>query len=383
MTTVIPLNETGDHSPARTMRAARLHAVGEPMVIDEVDLPHATGSDVIVKVSACGMVPNLANVLAHWETWYPHEPLPPRPAIFGLDPVGEVHEIGEQVVNVSPGDRVYVNPTRSCGACHACASGEPQKCDYWAFAGYFGFSPKSLRMYEKYPHGGFCEYMKAPQGALVPLPDNLDFRSATRLGYLGTAYAAVKKLGPLGGKTLIIDGATGTLGVGVTILALAQGVSRIFAVARAMPLLDRLCSLAPRRIDVFSNTTGSTADWVRSRTDGRGADFMIDALGAVASLDSFQDAMHGLKRGGRVVNIGGTSGPLGFDVKWGMDNSIELVGSAWFTTAEGLELVDMIRHDVVNLSVLQPKSWPFEQINEAINGVASGEGGFTSYLVEL
>lgn len=110
---------------------------------------------------------------------------------------------------------------------------------------------------------------------------------------------------------------------------------------------------------------------------------MIDTLGAVASLDSFKDAMNGLGRGGRVVNIGGTAGELRFDVKWGMDNSIELVGSAWFTTAEGLELVDMIRHGVVDLSVLQPKVWPFEQINEAINGVTSGDGGFTSYLVEL
>jgi hypothetical protein len=35
------------------------------------------------------------------------------------------------------------------------------------------------------------------------------------------------------------------------------------------------------------------------------------------------------------------------------------------------------------MSVLEPKAWPFEQINEAINGVTSGEGGFTSYLVEI
>ncbi|GAA1971223.1 alcohol dehydrogenase catalytic domain-containing protein [Microbacterium deminutum] len=338
---------------------------------------------MIVQVKACGMVPNLGNVLANWETWYPHEPLPPRPAIFGLDPVGIVHEVGEQVVAISPGDRVYVNPTRSCGACHPCTSGQPQLCDYWTFAGYFGFNQNSLKMYEKYPHGGFCEYMKAPQAALVRLPDNLDFRQATRLGYLGTAYAAVKKLGSLAGKTLIIDGATGTLGVGVTLTSLALGVSRIFAVARGLPLLDRLRELAPGRIETFSNLDGSVAEWVKSRTDDVGADFMIDTLGAVASLDAFKDAMHGLGRGGRLVNIGGTAGELGFDVKWGMDNAIDFTGSAWFTTAEGIELVDMIRHGALDVSVLQPKAWPFDQINEAINGVTSGDGGFTSYLVDI
>jgi alcohol dehydrogenase len=88
-------------------------------------------------------------------------------------------------------------------------------------------------------------------------------------------------------------------------------------------------------------------------------------------------------RGGRIVNIGGTAGALSLDVKWLMDEAREIIGSAWFTTAEGLELVDMIRYGALDISVLQPKAWPFERINEAINGVTSGDGGFTSYLVEL
>lgn len=366
-----------------TMLAARLHAVGEPMILEHIPRPRATGTDVVVKVHACGMVPNLANVIANWETWYPHEPLPPRPAIFGLDPVGVVTEVGDQVIALRPGDRVYVNPSRSCGACHPCTSGRPQVCQYWTFAGYFGFNEKSLDVFAKYPEAGFGEYMRAPQSSIVKLPDNLEFSRATRLGYLGTAYAAVKKLGPLTGKTLIVNGATGTLGVGVTMLALALGVSRVFAVARGLPLLERLKALAPERIAIFSNLTGSTADWVASLTDGVGADFMIDSLGAVASLDDFKDALMGVARGGRIVNVGGTAGELGIDVKWLMDEAREIVGSAWFTTAESMELVDMIRWGVIDLSSLTPKSWPISEINEAINGVTSGEGGFTSYLVEF
>jgi D-arabinose 1-dehydrogenase-like Zn-dependent alcohol dehydrogenase len=365
------------------MRAARMHAVGDKMLIETVERPTAAGTDVVVAVKGCGMVPNLANVLANWETWYPQMPLPPRPAIFGLDPVGIVHEVGELVVNVKPGDRVYVNPGRSCGACHACASGTPQKCDYWTLNGYFGYNPNSLEMFKRYPHGGFCEYMRAPQSALVKLPDNLEFRQATRLGYLGTSYAAVKKLGPLAGKSLIIHGATGTLGVGATLVALALGVSRIFAIARGLPLLERLQALAPNRIKIFSNREGSTAAWVKSLTEARGADFMIDTLGAVASLDSFKDAMHGVRRGGKIVNIGGTAGELGVDVKWWMDEQMELVGSVWSTTAEGIELAGMLGSGVLDISVLQPKSWPLDEINDAISGVSSGEGGFTSYLVEI
>lgn len=376
-------NAAFEAAPALTMRAARLHHVGEPMVIEKVERPRASGTDVVIEVRACGMVPNLANVVANWETWYPHEPLPPRPAIFGLDPVGIVHEVGEQVVGITPGDRVYVNPSRSCGACHACSSGAPQKCDYWTFAGYFGFNKNSLEMFARYPHGGFCEYMLAPQGAIAKLPDSLHFRQATRLGYLGTSFGAVKKLGPLAGKSIIVHGATGTLGVGVTLIALALGASRIYAVARGNVLLERLRELAPDRIETFSNTAGSTANWVRSRTAGLGADYMIDTLGAVASLDAFKDAIRGVRRGGRIVNVGGMAGEVGLDVKWWMDEQMELVGSAWFTTAESLELIGMIESGALDISVLEPKVWPFEEINEAINGVTTGDGGFTSYLVEI
>ncbi|WP_218035897.1 MULTISPECIES: alcohol dehydrogenase catalytic domain-containing protein [Sphingobium] len=353
------------------------------MSIDVVEKPMATGTDVVVHVQGCGMVPNLANVLANWQTWYPQMPLPPLPAIFGLDAVGVVHQVGDRVIGYRPGDRVYVNPGRSCRTCHACLSGRPQHCQYWTLGGYFGYNPNSLEMFRLYPEGGFCEYMCAPQEALVKLPDNVALGHGTRFGYLGTSYAALKKCGPLAGRSLIINGATGTLGVGATLFALALGIGKIYAVARGEELLARLKQLAPERIDTFSNRTGSTADWVKQCTGGVGADLMLDTLGAKASLESMKDAIGGVRRGGRIVNIGGTSGELGIDVKWWMDEQMELIGSVWFTAAEGLEMARLIEGGAVNLSVLEPKSWPLDSINEAINGVSSGDGGFTNYLVTI
>jgi alcohol dehydrogenase len=75
------------------MRAARMHAVGAPMSIDTIAVPKPGSTDVLVEVKACGMVPNLGNVLANWTRWFPHLPLPRLPAIFGLDPAGVVVEV--------------------------------------------------------------------------------------------------------------------------------------------------------------------------------------------------------------------------------------------------------------------------------------------------
>lgn len=367
---------------SRMMRAARMHAVGQPMTIDTVPMPVPRATDVLVRVKACGMVPNLGNVLANWPTWCPHLPLPRLPAIFGLDPAGVVEEVGEHVVGIRPGDRVYVSPVRSCGVCPACLSDNRVACEYFVFNGYFGFDKdKSQTMYDLYPHGGFGEYMAAPQYAIVKLADNIPFEEAARLGYLGTAYAALRKLGHLAGKSLIINGISGTLGLGATLFALATGASRILGTGRNHALLQRVKALAPDRIEVFSTEDGSIAEWVRSRTDGHGANFMVDTLGAAVSLDVFDDAMHGVARGGTIVNIGGTVGKLPIDMKWLMDNSMTIIGSAWFTAAEGYEMVEMLRSKAVDLSILEHEIARLEDINTAISGLGSRHGGFSNYVI--
>ena len=99
------------------MLAARLHKVGEPMRLEHVPVPEPRPTDVLVAVKACGVVPNLINVLTHWQTWFPELPLPKLPAIFGLDVAGEIAAVGEQVQNFRKGDRVYVNPGLFCGSC--------------------------------------------------------------------------------------------------------------------------------------------------------------------------------------------------------------------------------------------------------------------------
>ncbi len=221
----------------KMMRAARMHAVGGPMSIDRIPVPEPGCTDVLVQVKACGMVPNLGNVLSNWTKWFPHLPLPKLPAIFGLDPTGVVVEVGSQVIGVRPGERVYVNPLRSCGACQMCRAGERSRCRYFTFNGYFGFGPDSQKIYDIYPYGGFCEYMTAPQYALVKLPDNVTFEQAARFGYTGTSYGAMKKANATPGQSMLVDGISGTLGLGAALLGLAMGITRIFGTGRNKALL--------------------------------------------------------------------------------------------------------------------------------------------------
>ena len=159
-----------------TMVAARLHAFGEPMRLDRIPIPEPRPTDVLVEVKACGIVPNLARVVANFfATQTPDlKAMPPLPAIFGLDPTGVVAKVGDQVRSIRPGDRVYVNPARGCGSCRMCRSGEPLDCPNFTFQGYFG---RCQEIMKAYPYGGLRQFITAPASALVKLPDNVSFEA--------------------------------------------------------------------------------------------------------------------------------------------------------------------------------------------------------------
>ena len=160
-----------------------------------------------------------------------------------------------------------------------------------------------------------------------------------------------------------------------------MGLSRILGTGRNQDLLDRVKALAPDRIEVMNLDEGSSGEWAKSQTDDYGVDFVISALGAKAPASTMVDSMRGVRRGGRIVNVGGVAEDLPIDVKWLMDEQVQLIGSNWFTAAQGQEMADMVRTGALDLSYLQHKKFLLERVNEAISGLTDRDGGFSNYLV--
>ncbi|WP_313805538.1 alcohol dehydrogenase catalytic domain-containing protein [Sphingobium sp.] len=363
------------------MTVARMHAPGDDLVIEEIPVPVPGPLDVLVKVKACGIVPNLGNVLRHVMELLPNLPRPPLPAIFGLDPVGEIAQVGSQVHNLSVGQRVYANPGRSCGSCARCRRGDTISCQDYALQGYLGCRPEAVQTLRDYPYGGLGQYMIAPATAMVGIPDNVTFDQAARFGYLGTMFAALRKLKAGPGDTILINGISGTLGIGGALLGLAMGVDRILGTGRDPVLLERVKALAPDRIETFSILDGSVRDWVMERTNGAGVDGFVDALGPGAAHETFNQAFHSLRRGGSAVNIGAIVGGVPIDLHWMMDNGMSLYGSGWFTTDEAEMMAGLARNGLLDMSVFKTHAYALKDVNEAISGIAVREGGFSNFVI--
>jgi alcohol dehydrogenase len=362
---------------AAQMRAARLHNPGQPLRIDSVERPKPRANDVLIQVKSCGVIPNM-NAIFSGRLW---NHLPALPASVGLDAAGIVAEIGESVADIQVGDRVYVNPWLSCGSCAYCRSDEPMLCTSAAFQGYFGFFPQSRRLLEAYPFGGFSEFMTASPQRLVRLPDEVSFDQAARFGYIGTSFAALRA-GQVGaGSWVAINGITGTLGVGATLLALGMGATRILGFGRNRDVLARLKALAPNRVDTLALGDKPIADWVRERTEQLGVNVLIDCSARGASASNTLEALNGLKRGGIAVNIGALTEQLPIEPIRFMTSRVQFRGSNWFTTGEGQVMAEMARVGVLDLSQLTSQPYPLGQINEALDAVKERPGGFVNIVV--
>lgn len=363
------------------MKVARMHEVGGPLVIEQLETPRPGSHDVLVRVRACGIVPNLANILAKWPTWYPQYPLPALPAIFGLDPAGEIVAVGEHVLGFKVGDRVYVNPGRSCETCDDCIADDRLSCRYYTFNGYFGHSQHSWKMFERYPYAGFGEFMTAPVSSLVKLPDSMSFEQAVRLGYVGTAYSGLKKakVGPT--STVLINGASGTLGLGGVISALAMGVRKILGTGRDQELLAAVKAIAPNRIEVFSLNDGSIREWVMSQTHDYGVHATLDCLGPGAPQETLLEGLYSLKRGGMLVDVGAVQGEIPIKLHFLSSANRTIVGSLWFSTEEARELAAMAGTGALQMSIFEHHGYPLEEVNVAISGLAKRRGGFSNFLI--
>ena len=312
--------------------------------------------------------------------------MPPLPAIFGLDPTGVITKVGDQVRSVRPGDRVYVNPARKCGSCRMCRSGQPLDCPNFTFQGYFG---RSQEIMKAYPYGGLCQFITAPEDALVKLPDNVSYEAAARFGYLGTAYAAMKKLGVGPGQTFLVNGISGMLGLNAVMLALAMGATRILGIGRNKALLDRVKALSPQRIEVYAvdeSVPVGPADplvaWAKSHDRGYGVDSSLDCLPPGANAAAFMRPLFALRRGGRAATVGAVMEVLPLNAFWLMTNRIGLQGSVWFTTGEGQDMAAMVAAGTLDVSPLEHRIFPLSQVNDAMAAMSNRNGGFTNFIVD-
>ena len=215
----------------------------------------------------------------------------PLPQIPCGDGAGEIDSVGAEVEDLSPGDRVLIQPGVYCGICEFCRSGEQSLCVRYKILG------------EHLP-GTLAEFAVVPARNVFRIPDALGFEEAAAfpLAYQTAWRMVVGKGKASPGSTVLIHGIGGGAAWAALEIALLCGAT-VFATSSDEGKLAAARQAGAAQ--TWNSRTEDVARRVSETTAKRGCDVVIDCVGEATWMISLRSAA----RGGRIVTCGATSGP--------------------------------------------------------------------------
>jgi 2-desacetyl-2-hydroxyethyl bacteriochlorophyllide A dehydrogenase len=330
------------------MKAAVLHKIGMPLVVEDVKEPKINSQDVLIKVKACGICHSDLHLIDGTLR------VGKLPIILGHEAVGVVAEVGEEVVDFAEGEKVVIYFYFSCGKCANCRRGQDNLCN------------KMLR-FGMDVDGAFAEYAKVPAHSLVKLPNEIEFIEGALLGCaVGASYHALKDVGRLRiGETIVIYG-IGGLGMSAVQIAKLCGAHVI-----AVDIRDEKLRLAQKLgADATINSKKENlSQKIRKLTDGEGADLSIELVGLPETINQ---AIDSIKKGGRAILVGFSSQNVSINPNDVIVRNIAICGSRGLWRQNLVELVQLIKSKKLDLKPLITRRVSLEEINVGVNLLRDG-----------
>lgn len=294
---------------------------GRDPELTDVPEPSPGPGEVVVRVGAAGACHSDLHVLYEMDAsavW-------PMPMTLGHETAGWVHALGTGVTGLAEGDPVAVYGAWGCGSCSRCAVGMENYCERPSLIGGGGLGAD----------GGMADYLLVPhQRHLVALPDGLDPVTAAPLTDAGlTPYHAIRRSWPklTPDATIVLVGVGGLGHIAVQI-ARATTAAQVIAV----DVKSEACELALKvGADHAVISDADAAQRIRDLTGGRGADVVIDFVGATTTLELSRAVARPLGDL-TVVGIGGGEIPVSF---FSQPYEVAIATTYWGSRPELVELL--------------------------------------------
>jgi alcohol dehydrogenase len=269
----------------RIVRAVTFQMPGEVRIEDKPEPEPIEPDDAVVSVEAAGVCGSDLHI------YHGRHPVEPGFTI-GHEFVGTVIAAGDDVERVAEGDRVIGSFVTACGECYFCSRGLFHHCEMQRIFGH-GEISGALQ-------GAQAEQVLVPHAnlGLRPAPEGLGDDAALFAGdVMNTGYFGVKQSGLQEGETAAVLG-LGPVGLCAVQAARRAGAAEVIAIDSVPERLEMAARFGGTPVHLTEQDPRAE---VKSRTEGRGVDVCVEAVGSPQALDL---AVRLARRVGRVSMLG-------------------------------------------------------------------------------
>lgn len=283
------------------MKVAVMEGIGK-MGYTQRPIPTPKANEVLVKLEYVGIC---GSDMHYYETGAIGDYVVEPPFVLGHEPGGTVVEVGSAVTHLKVGDRVALEPGKTCGHCEFCKSGRYNLCPDVVF---FATPPVD---------GVFQEYVAHEADLCFKLPENVSTLEGALIEPLAVGFHAANQGGAHAGQTAVVMGA-GCIGL-VSMMALkAEGVSKVYVVDIMQKRLDKALELGAD--GVINGKDQDAVQAVLALTNGKGCDLVIETAGTEFTT---RQSIQMTKKGAVIVLVGySKSGEMTLPMSLALDKEL-------------------------------------------------------------
>lgn len=276
------MNKKGEKVMDGKMKTAVMLGIGK-MGFEEREITKPKDDEVLVKLEYVGIC---GSDLHYYESGAIGDYVVKSPFVLGHEPGGTVVEVGKNVSHLKVGDRVALEPGKTCGHCEFCKTGRYNLCPDVVF---FATPPVD---------GVFQEYVAHEADLCFKLPDNVSTLEGALIEPLAVGFhAAIQGDAHLGQKAVVMG--AGCIGL-VSMMALkARGVSEVYVVDIMEKRLQKALELGAD--GVINGAEENVEERMKELTKGAGADLVVETAGTEITT---RQAISVAKKGANIVLVG-------------------------------------------------------------------------------
>jgi len=329
------------------------------VVVEEASKPKAGPGEVVINVKYCGICGSDIHA------YHGVHPFISPPIVLGHEFSGVVEEVGSGVTGVEPGQRVVVEPLLTCGKCLNCRLGHYNRC-------------VSMKVIGCQVDGAFAEYVLVPAHRVIPIPDEVSFKQGALVEPLAVAVHAVKRGGPLCGRSVVVLGA-GPIGLLTASVAKRWGAGEVMIT----DLSDRKLEVA-KSLGVDHTVNARREDPIKVAREvfgEEGVDVIFECVGS--NPVTIAQAIEMARRGATIVVVGVFSGDIPIKLGFVQDRELELRGTAVYIFKDFLDAIQLIRRGEVDVEKLVTKTFPLREVPEAFRFIEENRDEVIKVLIEV